>query len=84
MKQLTLVIPEDMYVQLVVAAETAGPTVEPKAAASLRPGLPLPSAAPVPLLPFRRPCLSADTRNYCHNIRLVKSTGTRAAVQSSR
>ncbi len=42
MKQLTLVIPEDMYVQLVVAAETAGPTVEPKAAASLRPGLPLP------------------------------------------
>jgi hypothetical protein len=84
MKQLILVIPEDVYRQLDMAARKAGPTIETGATTNLRPGLPLPSAAPIPLVPFRRPRFPEDIRNDCHNIRLVKSTGTREAVQSSR
>ena len=57
MKQLTLVILEDVYAQPIVAAGTAGPTVVQRAAAILRLGLPLPSAAPVPHRPFPPPSL---------------------------
>jgi hypothetical protein len=47
MKQLTLIIPEDLHAQLVAAATPAGQTAEQLAVTALRLGLPLVTAAPV-------------------------------------
>ena len=55
MKQLTLVIPENVYDQLVVTAETVGQPVEQLATAALNLGLQLTTATPV-----SPPSLSAD------------------------
>jgi hypothetical protein len=55
MKQLTLVIPEDIYDQLVATAEAAGQSAEQLAAAALHLGLQFTTAAPV-----SPPSLSAD------------------------
>jgi hypothetical protein len=69
MKQLTLIIPEDMDAPLTGTARTAGPTEAPRAAGSGRPGcFPQPRRFP---LPFRRPRCPQDTRHYCHNTLLV-------------
>ena len=55
MKQLTLVIPEDVYDQLIATAEAAGQPAEQIAAAALNLGLQFTTAGPVP-----PPSLSAD------------------------
>jgi hypothetical protein len=55
MKQLTLVIPEDVYDQLVATAEAAGQSAEQLAVAALNLGLQFTTAAPVP-----SPSLPAD------------------------
>jgi hypothetical protein len=55
MKQLTLVIPEDLYDQLVTTAEAAGQSAEQLAIAALNLGLQFTTAAPVP-----PPSFSAD------------------------
>ena len=55
MKQLTLVIPEDVYDQLITTAQAAGQSAEQIAVAALNLGLQFTTAAPVP-----SPSLSAD------------------------
>jgi hypothetical protein len=55
MKQLTLVVPEDVYDQLAATAEAAGQSREQVAVAALNLGLQFTTAAPAP-----PPSLSAD------------------------